>query len=78
MPVDANISAQDVIDFQFAGQDVPWLVNHWAKEKPDHPFLIWEPKDGNSRTWTYSDFASDVRRIAAGCTSAGSPRVTRC
>jgi crotonobetaine/carnitine-CoA ligase len=69
--VDANFSAQDVIDFQFTGQDVPWLVNHWAAQKPDHPFLIWEPKDGNSRTWTYAQFASDIRRIAAGLHQRG-------
>ncbi len=69
--MDANVTAQDVIDFQFVGQDIPWLVNHWATEKPDHPFLIWEPKDGNSRTWTYAQFASDVRKVAAGLHQRG-------
>jgi crotonobetaine/carnitine-CoA ligase len=69
--VDAKVTAQDVIDFQFVGQDIPWLINHWATEKPDHPFLIWEPKDGNSRTWTYAQFASDVRKVAAGLHQRG-------
>ncbi len=72
--MDANvteISAQDVIDFQFAGQDIPWLVGHWAKEKPDHPFLIWEPRDGKSRIWTYAEFAVDVHRLAAGLVERG-------
>ena len=31
--------------FQFTGQDVPWLLAQWAEKKPDHPVLIWEPKD---------------------------------
>ena len=66
-----TISDQDVIDFQFAGQDIPWLLNHWASEKPDHPLLIWEPKDGPGRTWTYSQFAADVRRLAAGLHARG-------
>ncbi len=66
-----TISEQDVIDFQFAGQDIPWLLGHWAQEKPEHPFLIWEPKDGESRTWTYAQFAADVRRIAAGLHERG-------
>ncbi len=61
----------DVQDFQFEGQDVPWLLNHWATEKPDHPFLIWEPKDGASRTWTYGEFVSDVNKLAAGLHTHG-------
>ena len=64
-------TVQEVTDFQFAGQDIPWLLNHWATEKPDHPFLIWEPKDGGGRTWSYSDFASDVRKLAAGLHERG-------
>ena len=31
--------------YQMAGQDIPWLLAHWVERKPDHPFLIWEPKD---------------------------------
>ncbi len=69
--VDANVSSQDVIAFQFAGQDLPWLLNHWAGEKPDHPFLIWEPKDGSDRTWSYAEFAADVRKLAAGLHERG-------
>ncbi len=66
-----TISEQAVVDFQFAGQDIPWLLNHWATEKPDHPLLIWEPKDGPGRTWTYAEFAADVRRLAAGLHARG-------
>jgi len=66
-----TISERDVIDFQFTGQDIPWLLDHWATEKPDHPFLIWEPKSGDSRTWTYAQFVADVRRLAAGLHERG-------
>ena len=52
--------------FQMTGQDVPWLLNHWATNKPEHPFLIWEPRDGNDRTWTYAEFLAEATSIAAG------------
>jgi crotonobetaine/carnitine-CoA ligase len=65
-------SQQAVEAFQFANQDIPWLLNHWAEKKPDHPFLIWEPKDADGiKTWTYADFARDVRRLAAGLHQRG-------
>jgi carnitine-CoA ligase len=57
--------------FQMTGQDVPWLLNHWASNKPDHPFLIWEPRDGNDRTWSYSEFAAEARSIAVGLAERG-------
>ncbi|MCA9513135.1 MAG: AMP-binding protein [Myxococcales bacterium] len=60
-----------VDDFQFAGQDIPWLVAHWAKHKPDHPFLVWEPKSGATRRWTYAEFDAEVARIAAGLAARG-------
>jgi len=60
-----------VDDFQFAGQDIPWLVAHWAKKKPDHPFLVWEPKSGATKTWTYSQFEAEVASIAAGLAARG-------
>lgn len=57
--------------FQFAGQDLPWLVEHWARVKPDHPFLVWEPKSGAERRWTYAEFATAVRGVAAGLAAKG-------
>ena len=57
--------------FQMSGQDVPWLLRHWAQNKGDHPFLIWEPNDGNSRTWTYTQFLEDVSNLAAGLAARG-------
>ena len=68
----SSLAEPAVEAFQFANQDIPWLLNHWAEKKPDHPFLVWEPKDpGQSKTWTYSAFAREVRRLAAGLAQRG-------
>ncbi len=67
MPLDPA----DVAAFQFNGQDIPWLVEHWAKNKPDHPFLVWEPKSGETKTWTYAEFADAVARLAGGLHGRG-------
>ena len=58
-------------DFQFAGQDVPWLLALWATNSPDKPVLIWEPRSGNTRTWTYKEFYDQVRGLAAGLAQRG-------
>jgi len=60
-----------VAAFQFHGQDVSWLIDHWAANRADHPFLVWEPKDGDSRTWTYAEFALATMRVAAGLAARG-------
>ncbi|HEX4775756.1 MAG TPA: AMP-binding protein [Acidimicrobiia bacterium] len=60
-----------VAEFQFAGQDIAWLLDHWAAERPQHPLLVWEPRDGNARTWTYEQFRHDVRALAAGLAARG-------
>ena len=66
-----TLDAQVVDSFQFAGQDIPWLVAHWAKNKPDHPFLIWEPRSGSEKRWSYSEFETEITRIAAGLAGRG-------
>ena len=63
--------AADVAALQLQGQDIPWLLTHWATVKPDHPFLVWEPREGEGRTWTYAQFRTDVRRLAAGLAARG-------
>jgi carnitine-CoA ligase len=63
--------AAAVSAFQMTGQDVGWLLRHWATNRPDHPFMIWEPKDGNDRTWTYAQFLAEVRSLAAGLNARG-------
>jgi crotonobetaine/carnitine-CoA ligase len=67
----------DVERFQFAGQDIPWLLEQWVAAKPEHPFLIWEPRSGRQRRWTYSAFADEVARIAAGLHARGVGRGDR-
>ncbi|MEM7410886.1 MAG: AMP-binding protein [Myxococcota bacterium] len=63
---------RDAVDaFQFAGQDLPWLLSHWAEHKPDHPVLIWEPRDGAERRWSYAEFVAEVRDVAAGLAARG-------
>lgn len=60
--------------FQMHGQDVPGLLAHWAARKPDHPALVWTPRDGDGRTWTYAELWADVQRLAAGLAARGIAR----
>lgn len=62
---------QAVAQFQFAGQDIPWLLDHWAEHKADHPFLVWEPKNGEQQSWTYQAFAEATKSVAAGLIAKG-------
>lgn len=57
--------------YQFHGQDVGWLLDHRAEHRGDHPFLVWAPRDGAGRTWTYREFADATRAVAAGLHSRG-------
>lgn len=57
--------------YEFAGKDVPWLAKYWADHTPDKEFLIWEPKDGNTKTWTYSDFWKEINKVACGLIAKG-------
>lgn len=53
------------------GHDVPWLLHAQAHERPDKPFLVWEPFDGPSRTWSYAEFEHDVAIVAAHLQALG-------
>ena len=57
--------------FQFRGQDIPWLLDHRAEHRAEHTFLVWEPKEGESRSWTYAEFAEDTKKVAAGLAAHG-------
>jgi carnitine-CoA ligase len=57
--------------FQMHGQDIPWLLSHWVEHKPDHPALVWAPREGAGRRWTYAELQRDVHRLAAGLASRG-------
>ncbi|MCU1600776.1 MAG: hypothetical protein JWO22_1485 [Frankiales bacterium] len=62
-------TATEIAALQMQGQDIPWLLTHWAAIQPDKPLLVWEPRDGEGRTWTYAQFLEDVKRLAAGLAS---------
>ena len=62
---------QAIEALQMHGQDIPWLVEHWAKSKPDHPGLIWDPPDGDERSWTYLELLADMHRLATGLVARG-------
>ncbi|MEN6544189.1 AMP-binding protein [Parvibaculum sp.] len=55
----------------FSGFDVPHLLALHAAARPAHPFLIWEPFEGPSRTWTYAEFAEETKAVAAGLKARG-------
>jgi carnitine-CoA ligase len=55
----------------FAGRDLPWLLDRQAAARPDKPFIIWEPSDGATQTWTYAEFALETHRVAAGLAARG-------
>lgn len=63
---------QSAVDrFQLVGQDINWMLRRWAESRPEHPFLIWEPRSGHDETWTYARFVDDVGRVAAGLAARG-------
>lgn len=66
--IDPKFSAQT---YTFAGKDVPWLMKKWAEATPDKTFLIWEPKDGNDVSWTYSEFWAEMNKVACGLIAKG-------
>jgi crotonobetaine/carnitine-CoA ligase len=55
----------------FAGQDVATLLEERARQRGDHPFLVWAPFEGAPRRWTYAQFAEDVARLAGGLAARG-------
>jgi crotonobetaine/carnitine-CoA ligase len=66
-----SMDPADIEQFQMHGQDIPWLLAHWAERKPDHPVLVWAPNDGQPRRWTYRELLEDTRRLAAGLAARG-------
>ena len=66
-----SFDAATTAAYQLHGQDVGWLLDHRAEHRGEHTFLIWEPKDGATRTWTYAEFAEATKRVAAGLAARG-------
>jgi crotonobetaine/carnitine-CoA ligase len=69
--VAAKFERDQIEQFQMHGQDIPWMLQHWADRKPDHPALVWSPKEGDGKTFTYSKLWERVRGIAAGLQAKG-------
>ena len=51
--------------------DVPTLLAQRAAKRRDHPFIVWEPFEGEAQTWTYGQFHAQVGRIAGGLARRG-------
>jgi carnitine-CoA ligase len=55
----------------FEGMDIRSLLDERASARGDHPFLIWEPLEGEGQSTSYRQFAEAVRRFAAGLEARG-------
>lgn len=66
-----DATADQIDEYQMHGQDIPTLLGHWANRRPDHAALVWDPFEGEGRTWTYSELRDDVHRLAAGLAARG-------
>ncbi len=55
----------------FEGLNLDRLIEARARERPDHPFLVWAPFEGAEQTWTYRRFAADAARLAGGLAVRG-------
>src|SRR5258706_14280298 len=55
----------------YDGIDMRSLIRAQTVRHGDSAFLIWEPFEGVTRTWTYSGFFEAVRDFAAGLHARG-------
>ena len=55
----------------FEGMDIRSLIDEQAERRDGHPFLVWEPFEGEGRSWSYTEFRHAVRRFAAGLQARG-------
>jgi crotonobetaine/carnitine-CoA ligase len=55
----------------FMGRDAAILLDLRARQRGEHPMLIWAPHSGEGETWTYARFAHEVARIAGGMHARG-------
>jgi crotonobetaine/carnitine-CoA ligase len=65
-PVGITTSVRLPAVHPFAGMDVSTALADRARRFGGSRFLVWEPARGESRTWTYAEFARDVEATAAG------------
>jgi len=55
----------------FAGFDIPALIDARARQRADHPMLIWSPFEGPAEIWSYDRFCNAVARFAGGLHARG-------
>ena len=55
----------------FAGLDVRTVLEARAAQRPDHPFVVWEPFEGEGASYSYAAFLDAARRFAAGLKARG-------
>ena len=60
-----------ISQLQMSGQDIPWLLETWATNKPDHPALVWDPPEGVVWKWTYAELLEGTRGMAVGLRDLG-------
>ncbi|MGH1504095.1 MAG: AMP-binding protein [Acidimicrobiales bacterium] len=53
------------------GLDLRWLLDEQARRRGDHPFLVWEPFEGDAITWTYAELRDRAHGFAAGLHERG-------
>jgi crotonobetaine/carnitine-CoA ligase len=56
---------------EFAGQDIPWLLKQRATHQPEKVFIVWEPRSGEEKIWTYKSFDDETHKVAAGLHARG-------
>jgi carnitine-CoA ligase len=64
-------STADTAISPYAGFDVAQLLRLRAAVRAEHPFLIWEPFEGEGERLTYAEFEHRVRQCAAGMSARG-------
>ena len=58
--------------FQTHGQDIPWLLEHWAEQKPDHAAArLGRRATARAGLDLRASCCADVRRLAAGLAERG-------
>jgi crotonobetaine/carnitine-CoA ligase len=55
----------------FMGRDAAHLIEIRARQRGDHPLLIWAPFQGSHEIWSYARFADAVARLAGGLQARG-------
>ena len=58
----------------FNGMNLDRLLEARQRERPNLPFLIWAPFDGDVKIWTYRQFAIEAAQLAGASPRGASAR----